>query len=468
MEPPSRHLTYELLLARFGSRYKWLALSVVATGTIAAVLLSTGFSLAVPALKRHFGVGHDDIQWVVTAFLVANAIAMLPSAWLIERYGMRRCFIAATATLAGSIVFGALSPNFPVLIAMRIVQGGVAGILMPMGAILVMRLFPPDEQGRASGVLGFGVTIAPALAPAFGGLLIDHFGWQALLLMSLPFCALAGLAGFRYLPLKPPQRAAGFDWPGAGALAGITLALLLVASSVCAATTMPIWPILGGVVALAVLAWFLRHTCGADAIVTREVLRRRAVAMGMALAFAYGFAAFWSTYLIPVFLQTVRGFSAAQAGTLLLPGGLALALALPAAGMLSDRVPAHMVVMAGLFTFTIALVALWQFAATASERGIVGLTILERVGVALLIAPLNKVSLRSLAGRDLGQGAMIVNYTRMLGGFFGIALLAAYVEARQVLIGVGSAALGQAFGESLLIAAAVLAVATIAAWRIRE
>lgn len=459
--------TYESLIGRFGDRYRWLAMSVVATGIVAAVLLSTSFSLAVPVLKQRFDVGHDEIQWVVTAFLVANTIAMLPSAWLIERYGVRRCFLVAVAVLSASVVFGALSPNFPVLIAMRIIQGAVAGLLIPIGVMVVMRLFPSGEQGLASGLLGFGVTIAPAVAPAFGGILIDLVGWQALLLMSLPFCALAWVGGVLCLPTLAPRDCDAFDRAGLCVLAGMTLALLLLASSASGLADAPGWPILGACLALLAWAWLWRHARAPGAIVTRDVLRERSVAMGVVVAFVYGFGAFWTTYLIPVLLQTLRGFSAAQAGILLLPSGLALAVALPVAGFLSDRIAPHLVVIAGILLYAASLVALWRLADSVSGQGIVLLTVLERIGVAFLLAPLNKVSLRDLQGRALGQAAMIVNYTRMLGGFFSIAILAGFVEARSARLGGSASAVAQAFGESFLLVAMVLGAALVAAWRMR-
>jgi len=468
MPPVPHRLTYESLLARFGERYKWLATSVVATGVIAAVLLSTTFGLAVPVLKEYFGVSHDEIQWVVTAFLVANTIAMLPSAWLLERYGLRRCFLAAVATLSASVVLGALSPTFSILVAMRVVQGAVAGILMPMGIVVVMRLFPAHEQGRASGLLGFAVTMAPAVAPAIGGFLIDLVGWQALLLMSLPFCAIAWLGGVYYLPLPRQQECAALDAAGILVLAGMTLALLLLASTLTGILDSPAGPALGAVLTLLALGWLFRHARQPHAIITRDVLGELSLLMGIVVSFAYGFVVFWTTYLIPVFLQTVRGASAAEAGALLLPGGLALAVALPAAGVLADRVAPHLVVLGGLVFWVASLVSLWLLASSVDYAIVVALTVLERIGIALLLAPLNKVSLRGLQGRALGQGAMIVSYTRMLGGFTGIAMFAGYAEARSAHLGAGAAAIAQAFGETFLLAAVVLGVAMIAAWRMRS
>lgn len=465
--PPHHPLSGESLRSRFGERYKWLVMSVVATGTVAAVLLSTSFSIAVPVLMQHFRIGQDEVQLVVTAFMVANTIAMLPSPWLIERFGLRRCFLAAIAVLAASCVLGALSPNFAMLVAVRVLQGAIAGLLLPIGTIVVMHLFPADEQGRAAGLLGFSVILAPAVAPALGGLMIDHLGWQSVFLMSLPFCALAWLGAVRYLPLPVPRDHGDFDWVGMAALSLMTLAMLGGVSSLDGGTGSPVVPLAAGAVALLALASFLRHTRSPRAIVTRDVLRWRPVAMGLAVSFVYGFSVFGASYVIPVFLQTVRGLNATQAGGMLVPGGLALAATLPVAGLLADRIAPHLIVLAGLALVAAASLALWHYATFIGYPGLVWLTVGERVGIGLLIAALNQAALRGLRGRPLGQSAMIVSYARMLGGFLGVALLAVFIERRGAQLGATPAAVAEAFAESFLLLALVNGLAMVAAWRMK-
>jgi len=442
-------------------------MSVVATGTVAAVLLSTGFSVAVPVLMHHFRVGQHEVQLVVTAFIVANTVAMLPSPWLVERYGLRRCFLAAIVVLLISIVLGALSPNFAFLVVVRVIQGAVAGLLFPIGTMVVMRLFPADQQGRASGFMGFGVILAPAVAPAVGGLMIDHWGWQAVFLMCLPFCALAWLGAVRYLAMPGQRNHGDFDWAGMSALSLMTLALLFSASSLGSDQHSRIFALSGAVLALMALVWFLRHARNPGAIVTDEVLRWRPVSMGMMVSFVYGFGVYGSSYLIPVFLQTVRGLSATQSGGVLLPGGLVLAATLPLAGLLADRVAPYLIVMAGLILFCASSAAMWVYATTISYSGLVWLTVLGRVGIGFLIAALNQASLRGLHGRILGQSAMVVSYTRMLGGFLGVALLAVFVQWRGTMLGSTAEAVGHAFCESFLISALVFALAMIPAWRMK-
>lgn len=452
--------------ARFGPSYKWFVLAVISMGIMAAILLSTSFTVTIPALMQYFAVGQTEVQLVITAFMVANTTAMLPAPWLVQRYGLRRCFLTAITILAVSSILGALSPNFIVLILTRIVQGAVAGILFPLGAIVTMSLFAPNEQGRAHGLMGIGMILIPAVAPLFGGVLIDTLGWQAVFLMCLPFCALSLFGAIRYLALPPQQDRVGFDWSGMLALSAMTVSLLGAASSLKSGGKESVAIIAAILVALISLIWFLRHAKAERSIVTRSVLLWRPVSMAMIVSFAYGLGLYGSSYQIPVFLQTLHGYSATEAGGILLPCGIALAVTLPVAGMLADRFAPHRMVMLGLICYGLSSVALWYWANSISYIALVWITVLGRVGIGLLSPGLNKAGLFGLRGLALGQGAMVINYMRMLGGFLGVALLVAYVEWRS-----GSSAASsdvvEAYRESFLLSAAFFGVALVAAWRMR-
>ncbi len=448
---------------------RWLAMGVVALGTIAAILSSTSLNVAAPALMLRFGLGQDRIQLVVTVFMLANTIAMLPSPWLIERFGLRRCFVAALLMLAAGSTLGALSPNFLFLLCMRVLQGAAAGMLMPMGAIIVMQWFPFEQQGRASGLLGFGVILAPAVAPGIGGLLIDHYGWESVFLMSLPFCALAWPGAMRYLPGAAAGTHARFDWRGTGALVLMTVALLACASSINASPGALWWA--GGYALLAFfsLRGFLRHARRqAHAIISVAVFAQRRVILGMFVSFAYGFGIYGSSYLIPVFLQTIMGLSATQSGGILVPGGIVLAAIMPLAGWLADYSQPRLLTAAGLLLFALSYGGIWFYSPDISYTAMMMLTILGRIGVGLLIASLNQAALRRLHGKLLGQSAMLISYLRMLGGFLGVALLAVLVEWRTAALGGGSAAGAKAFNEAFLASTVLLLLAMVAAWHMKE
>lgn len=469
--PPAHPLDKESLIARYGERYKWYVMAVIALGTIGAVILSTSFNVAVPALMAHFAIGNDAVQLAVTCFMVASTVAMLPTPWLIQRFGVRRCFIGAMIVLIVASVLGSLSPTFNLLLVARTVQGICAGILYPLGSIIVMTLFPPDRQGRAGGLLGFSIVLAPAVSPALGGILIDNFGWQSVFYISLPFCAVAWIGAWRLMPLPDASRheTADFDWSGMFLLSLMTIAFLGGVTHLHASPLGEVLMYGELALAFATLFGFLRHSArNPRAIVSIEMFRRRTLTMGLIISLIYGFGIYGSTYLIPLYLQTIIGLSATKAGAILVPGGLGLALSLPLAGVLSDRSSPRLVVLGGLLMLAASFGGMYLVAERHSYDYFVELTVLGRVGSGLIIAALSPAAMKGLHGHLVGQSAMFIGYVRQLGGVIGVACVAVFVSWRSTALGGSSTdAHSQAFAEAFLISAGIFVLAAVAAWRMR-
>ncbi|MBB6083228.1 DHA2 family efflux MFS transporter permease subunit [Castellaniella defragrans] len=457
-------LPREILLERHGERFKWLALLVVGMGMIAGVLASTSFNVAVPALSAAFGLGQDRVQWVVTGFLAALTLAMLPTPWLLDRYGFRRIFLGSNLLLAAASLAGAAATHFGLVVAVRIVQGIAAGLLQPLAMLVVMRLFPPSIQGRATGVLSFGIVLAPAAAPAAAGVLLDHFGWQAVFLINLPFCAVAGALGLYLLPRADDTARRPFDWYGVGVLcAGTLIGIELIASlrqhgPLALHTLARI-----GVVALCCVL-FVRHARTAAApIVALDLFRERSFAMGALVSLVYGVGLYASTYLIPVFLQSALGYDASLAGLALLPSGIALAVVIPLAGVLTDRCSPRWITVAGLGLFGASFV---MFAARGGAIGygeVVVFTIVGRIGLGLVIPALTVAMLGPMQPRQLGQASMVSNYTRQLGGALGVAIVAVLVEWWVGLYGALPGGIGKACSQAFMLLALTFGLALLAA-----
>ncbi|MEI7445734.1 MAG: MFS transporter, partial [Burkholderiales bacterium] len=252
------------LAARHGPRYRQLVLLTVMIGAVASVLSSTIVNVAVPDLMRHFHIGQERAQWVSAAFMASMTVAMLPTPWLLERVGYRRAYMGAVALLAVGGTVGGLAPTYELVLAMRVAEGIAAGVLQPIPSIIILRAFPPGAQGRAMGIFGFGVVLAPALGPTVGGLLVEHFGWRAIFFVVVPFCALAlGLAR-RYLPTTAPggvpAGASGrpLDTLGVGLAAVAVMALLNGLVRLHDATTQSAWALLA-LAAVAFGAFLLRQ-----------------------------------------------------------------------------------------------------------------------------------------------------------------------------------------------------------------
>lgn len=450
-------------------RHKWYVMAVIALGTIGAVILSTSFNVAVPALMQHFHIGNDEVQLAVTSFMVTSTIAMLPTPWLIQRFGLRASFLGAVALLAVSSLAGSFSPSFNLLLLARSVQGICAGILYPIGTFAVMSLFPPSQQGRASGLLGFSIVLAPALSPALGGVIIDNFGWEAVFYISVPFCLVALACGWRQMPEHTEAKTAEFDWGGMLLLSTMTLAFLGVITHFQGSSEGDL--LLYGELLLATgtLAGFLYHAKHSPrALVGIEIFRRPTLVMGLAISSIYGFGIYGSTYLTPLYLQTIMGLSATHAGAILVPGGIGLALSLPLAGWLADRTSSRFIVFGGLVMLALSFAGMALVAAQGTYDFFIELTILGRVGSGLIIASLNQAALRGLHGPLLAQSAMFIGYVRQLGGVLGVAAVAVYIAWRSTELG-GSSMESHAhvFAEAFLISTVIFSLAAFTAWRMR-
>lgn len=464
----TRAPSFDTLTLRYGERYKWLALLVVALGTVAGVLSTTSFSVAVPALTRQFGLGQDQVQWAITGFMAAMTVAMLPTPWLLDRWGFRRLFLLAIALLTLSSLAGSLASSFPFVVGTRIGQGIAAGLLQPLGALAVLRLFPSAGQGQASGLLGFGIVLAPAVAPALGGFLLDQYGWPAIFLINLPFCFLAGILALYLLPRPREQTRRPFDWLGLSLLSVATLALVESVASLQHDESGALWTGFSGALAVVALGIFIRHNRHAPAPIVRlDLFRDRTFALGTLVSFSYGFGLYASTYLIPVFLQKAMGFTATVAGLALLPSGIALAITIPLAGHLADRHSPQWITVSGLALFGLSFCLLAGLGSAISYGELVAVTVIGRIGLGLILPALSLATLRHLAPQLLAQSSMVTSYTRQVGGVLGIAIAAVFVEWRETVHGDVPPGIFTAYSQSFVLLALVFVVALIAASRMR-
>jgi DHA2 family multidrug resistance protein len=438
-------------------------------GTISTILAATIVNVAFPALMREFNIGHDSVQWVATGFLAATTTTMLATSWLVESFGQRRTFVVTMAVFLAASLLGAASWDTESLITARVLQGAAAGVMQPLSMIAVFEVFPLEERGRAMGVFGFGVVLAPAVGPAIGGLLTQAFGWRAIFLLSLPFCVAALPLGWRWLPAAKasgPRHA--FDWFGAALVTGALIALLNL-------------PVLGhrkgwmSVVALGDAGIFLtlavsfvtwQFHARAPLLAVR-LMANSGFRAALLVALAYGLGLFGTTYLVPVFVQDIAGYGPAKAGNLLVVPGLALALAIALAGRLTDRTAARHVVAAGLACFALSSLLL-AFASGATAFWLLALWLtIGRVGLGFIIPALNVGAVEALPPQYLGQAAAAVNFARQLGGAMGVNLLAVLLEWRLSVYGAaGGATL--AFRDCFLVVTIAFAAAVIPAFSIRK
>ena len=467
------------LAQRYGERFRWYLLLAVLAGTITSIIPATSMNLAIPALSAHFGLGQGSAQWVASGFMVASTMALLTTPWLLARYGYRRTYAGALLLLMAGSIVGGLSQHYPLLLAARVAEGIAAGIIQPIPAVIILYAFPPNQQGRASGLFGMGVVLAPALAPTLGGLLVDWLGWRSTFFMVLPPALLSLWLAQRFVPTSAPggtspDNGGGLDWTGLTLAAVGTLCLLNGLAALQHGTPLHSTALLGGAMLClwGFVAWQKRCLQRSQQpLMDLRLFQSRPFVMGCIVSFVYGTAMFGSIYLLPLFIQLGLGLSATQAGTLMLPAGLVLAFVLPLAGRLADSQPIQWLVGLGLGLLSLSF-ALMHWVGPATALWLLAFFIVVgRVGMGFILPSLNIGTLRPLSRPLISQGASTLSFIRMLGGAAGVGLCGIVLEWRLTVHKVDTAlteARLQAFHETFWLLTVLCLIALCAALQLRS
>lgn len=422
----------EALFARYGPAYRWLACFTVMLGTISAVLTTTSVNVAIPDIMGAFGIGQDRAQWLSTGALAAMTIGMLLNSWLLRSFGQRRTFVGMLAIFVVALLVAGASPNENVLILCRVVQGAIAGILQPLAMYTLFNVFPPEKRGTAMGLFGMSVILGPALGPSLGGVLIENFNWRYVFYVAVPFSLAGMLLGSIFMPGRDESdERESFDWVGFVFLAaGLASLLTGLSNGQREGWDSNLIVTLFGV-ALASAALFLWWESRIDRpLVQLKVLFNGQFASAAAVACLFGAGLFGSVYLVPLFVQTVQGYTPLAAGKLLMPAGLVLGLFMPIGGYLSDHVPARVLVISGLACFSLSSWVLAEVDVNMPFWTMVWAVVMSRIGLGLIKPALNVTALRALPPEHLTQGAGLINFARQLGGAFGVNLLSVTLDRR--------------------------------------
>jgi DHA2 family multidrug resistance protein len=422
----------EALFERYGPAYRWLVTVGGLLGAMSMVLSATMVNVAVPSIMGAFGVGQDLAQWAATAFLATMVASQLLNSWAVEAFGQRTTFCLALLVFALGALICAGAHSIETLIAGRVLQGFAAGLVQPLVMATVVAVFPAERRGMAVGLYSVGVTMAPSFGPWIGGLAIDAMNWRQIFIVPLPLVLLAFLLGLVLMPSKKlPRSLPRFDWAG---YALLTVALMCVMSVIgngqrwgwtsdrCA-TFLAI-----GLASAALFALLQLRSRTPLLDVSLFADLRFTAAMG--IAFAFGAGNFATNYAIPVFMQTVQGFTPTEAGFVLVPAGVLLVAMIPFVGRLADTLPAHLPIMLGCLLFSLAGWLLSDADVNTALWTMAGFAVISRVALGLVMPNLGKVAMSTVPATKLNQGAGTYNFIRQMGGAFGVNLTAVAIELR--------------------------------------
>ncbi|PJE43382.1 MAG: MFS transporter [Pseudomonas sp.] len=459
----------QALQQRFGPRYPQWLLALLMVGSMAMVLASTSINVALPAIMADFAIGRPLAQWLSTGFLAAMTAGLLLAAWAQARFGARRTAQFGLLLFILSSLVALVAHAAWQLIALRIVQGLCAGVVQPLAMVLIFRVFADGGRGMALGIYGLGVMLAPSLGPGIGGYLVDHFGWPSIFWMPLPMCLLAMLAGQWLLPSEraastPRLDIQAFAW----LCVAIFAALGFLAEAQRFAWSAPrVW-LPGCLALLAGVAFILRSRRAAQPLLPLALWRHAGFRSASWVALTLGLGLYGSTYLIPLYLQTVEGFSAGRSGLLLLPAGILMGMASFLGGWLSDRLSAAVLLSGGLLIFALSAAGMAWVEQGASFIQLCFWACVGRIGLGVLLPALSTGSLDILSPEELAQGAGAITFVRQLGGAFGVNLLTFFLEWRHSAEGGDHFAEMLAFKQSFWLVAGVFAITVLAAWGVKS
>src|SRR3989454_2274196 len=422
-------------VARQGLSYKWIVAIVVILGAFMSVLDQTVVNIAIPSLQNAFGADIHSVQWVVTAYLLTQG-AMTPTApYLANNFGIKRSYILSLiAFTLGSLLCG-LSWSLPLLILFRVLQGLGGAILLPLSFTMIFREFPPEERGLALGTLGVPTLLAPALGPILGGYLVTFVSWRVIFFINIPIGIVAMILAALFLREARAEERSRFDLPGF-ITAAYGLAALLYAFSESTTNGWGSAKVLGFLLsgALSLIAFIAieitRANRGVQPLLDLRLFANRSFAAGnIGLVFVI-FGLFGSFFLLPIYLQVLRGQSAFQAGLILLPQALASMVSVIVGGRLVDRIGVRAVMIPGLLILAFAT---WQltFLTTSSPYSWIQLIfILRGLALGLTIQPLTVAMMAEVRPRQLAQASSLNTVGRAVSSSLGIAVIATLVQTQ--------------------------------------
>ena len=433
-------------------REVWVVASVMVLGAIMSILDTTIVNVALDTLSRELHAPLDTIQWVSTGYLLSLAMVIPLSGWTSERFGTKRVWMISVAVFGvGSILCG-LAWSADSLIAFRILQGFGGGMIMPVGMSILAQTAGANRMGRVMSVIGLPMLLGPILGPILGGLIVDNTSWRWIFYVNVPIVLLALALAARLLHGDQGRADAGrLDWTGVAllspGLAAIVFGLTEVETHGGIGAPIAFGPIVAGLALVAAFAWHSWHA--ERPLVDVHLFRSGAFSAASASVFLIGAALFGTMLVLPLYYQVARGQSALTAGLLMAPQGIGAALAMPAAGRLTDRIGGGIVATFGMVVMTLGTLPL-AFVGAHTPFGVLAATLAVRgVGLGCAMMPTMAAAYACLERAAVPRATAALNSLQRIGGSLGTALLAVVLqyEIRTALgggrAGAGAAALQQ-------------------------
>jgi MFS transporter, DHA2 family, multidrug resistance protein len=406
----------------------WIIAIAVMLGTFMEVLDTTIVNVSLPHIAGNLSATVDESTWVLTSYLVANAIILPLTGWLSNHFGRKRILMTAVGGFTLASLACGVAPNLPVLLFFRVVQGAAGGGLQPLSQAIMLEAFPPEKRGKAMAMWGLGIVVAPMLGPVLGGWLTDTYSWRWLFYINLPV-GIAALTMCYLFVFDPPyiQRGkGGVDFWGIGMLAVGMGALQIMLDKGQEedwfSSHFIVWLAVFAVVGLGL--FIIRELLIKHPVVNLRVFRVRTYSTGVFLMTVLGFVLYGSLVLLPIFLQTLLGYSALDAGVAMLPRGLGSFIAMPLVGILMSKIEPRKLLVCGV---SFAAFSFWYLAEINLNAGYWNLfwpQFIQGMSLGFIFVPLTTATHDPIPKEQMGNATSIFNVMRNIGGSIGISMVA--------------------------------------------
>jgi DHA2 family multidrug resistance protein len=419
-----------------GLDYKWILSMVVILGVFMSILDQTIVNIAIPRLQTAFGADIHSVQWVLTAYILAQGVATPTAAYFADTIGIKRFYIISLmAFTLGSALCG-LAWSLPVLITFRVLQGLGGAALFPLSITLLFREFPPQERGTAMGFFGVPALLAPALGPTLGGYLVTYVGWQAIFFINVPIGIVAIILSFLFIREYRPEGQTRFDFAGfvfsALGLSTILYGLSSASTDGWGSTTVLGFLTIGFLsLAIFVVVELVIANRGGQPLLDLRLFANGPFRAGMIANVFVIFGLFGGLFLFPIYLQNIRGLSAFQSGLILLPQALASMVSVIIGGRLVDRIGVRAVMIPGLLILAFATWQLTYISIYSSYGWLQFMFILRGLALGLTVQPLTVATLSEISPRQLAQASSLSTVNRAVASSLGIAILATIVQTQS-------------------------------------
>jgi len=436
------------LLARArqnGETNPWVIAFTVMLATFMEVLDTSVANVALPHIAGDLSAGVDESTWVLTSYLVSNAIVLPLTGWFSTVFGRKRFYMTCVAIFTVSSFFCGAAHSLGMLVFFRIIQGAGGGAMQPISQAILVESFPKERRGMAMAVYGMGVVVAPIIGPTLGGWITDDYSWHWIFFINIPI-GIFSLAMTSLMIFDPPYlvrkklREIKIDYIGLGLLS-VGLGFLQVVldkgqrEDWFGSNFIVYCSILAAAGLVGAFFWELTTD---EPVVDLRMLKERNYLLATITMFMLGFVLYGSTVLLPIFLQTMMGYTAMLSGLVLSPGGLLVLLLLPMVGRLIEKVEARWLVAVGLSITGISLLRMANFNLDIDFWTALKAWTLSRVGMAFMFVPINVTAFYFIPKEKMNSATGLINLARNIGGSVGIAnvttLLARRAQVHQAIL----------------------------------